>query len=169
MLAFCVHIVFCQKSTEKKRSNKSDVPGSNTRFLCPKSKIIIANTYTSSIDMLLCHFIKSFPNFETLFDKISRKKNYKKKQNLLNFFKCCNTSVVRDDWNNYLNIFNKPLKILVKQPLNMFIFFGEKSKRKRVNITRKRVVFTCLRVESTRHFLLCILRLIFQKKLLKFI
>jgi hypothetical protein len=35
-----------------------------------------------------------------------------------------NTSVARDDWNNYLNIFNKPLKILVKQPLNMFIFFG---------------------------------------------
>jgi hypothetical protein len=57
--------------------------GSNPRFLCPKSKIFSANTYTSSVDMLLCHFIKSFPNFESVFDKINGQKNYKKKKKKL--------------------------------------------------------------------------------------
>jgi hypothetical protein len=49
--------------------------------------------------MLLCHFIKSFLNFETVFDKISRKKNYKKKKIIKNFqmLSDVNTSVVRDD------------------------------------------------------------------------
>jgi Ni/Fe-hydrogenase subunit HybB-like protein len=81
--------LFFTKKVPKK--NKSEVRGSNPRFLCPKSKIISANTYTSSVDMLLCHFIKSFPNFETVFDKIRGKKN--KKKNWLKFFKCCQTLI----------------------------------------------------------------------------
>jgi hypothetical protein len=52
------------------------LPGSNPRFLCPKSKIFGANTYTSHVDMILCNFIKSKPDFETVFNKISLKKNY---------------------------------------------------------------------------------------------
>jgi hypothetical protein len=103
------------------------VPGLNPRFLYPKSKIFCANTYTSSVDIILWNFIKSFPNFETVFDKISRKKNYSKKKKLIKIFQMLpdvNTCNVTDDWNNYLNIFNKPLKILVKQPPNMFIIFG---------------------------------------------
>jgi hypothetical protein len=104
------------------------VPGLNPRFLYPKLKIMSAKTYTSSVDMLLCHFIKSFPNFETVFDKISRKRRIIKKKKMIKIFQMLsdvNTSVVTNDWSNYLNIFNKLLKILVKQPLNMFIFFGE--------------------------------------------
>jgi hypothetical protein len=59
------------KKYRKKRTNKSDVPGSNLRFLSPKSKIICADTDTSHVDMLFCNFIKSFPNFETVLDKIT--------------------------------------------------------------------------------------------------
>jgi hypothetical protein len=48
--------------------------------------------------MLLCHLIKSFPNFETVFDKISRKKNRKKKIDLIfQMLSDVNTSVVTDD------------------------------------------------------------------------
>jgi hypothetical protein len=36
--------------------------------------------------MLLGHFIKSFPNFETVFDKISGQKKYKKTRFLGFFF-----------------------------------------------------------------------------------
>jgi hypothetical protein len=62
---------FNKKKVPKKRPNKSDVPGSNHKFICPKSKIFYPN-----VDKVLCNFIKSFPNFETIFDKISHKKNY---------------------------------------------------------------------------------------------
>jgi hypothetical protein len=107
-----------------KKTTKQVRRASFKSHLCPKSKIISVNTYTSSVDMLLCHFIKSFPNFETVFDKISRTKNYMKKKIFIKIFQMLsdvNTSVVRDDWNK------QPLKILVKQPLSMFIFFGAAS------------------------------------------
>jgi hypothetical protein len=80
----CVSRSHCvsPKKYRKKRSNNSDMPDPNAKFLCPRPKIFCANTYTSSIDMLLCHFIKSFQNFETVFDKISGKKNYKKKKKI---------------------------------------------------------------------------------------
>jgi hypothetical protein len=70
------------------------VLGSNPRFLCPKSKIFCANTYISHVDMLICNFIKSFPNFETVFDKISPKKNYIFTiKNWIKFFNCCQTLI----------------------------------------------------------------------------
>jgi hypothetical protein len=77
MPASCVHMFLNQKSTEK---TVEQVRGAwVTSQIC---------TYTSSVDMLLWNFIKSFPNFETVFDKISRKKTIKKK-NWIKFFKCC--------------------------------------------------------------------------------
>jgi hypothetical protein len=89
MPLFGLHMFFKQKKYQKKRPNKSDVLGSNSRFLCPKFKIFCANTYI--LNMLLCYYaiLSSFPNFGTVFDKISPKKNYIfKLKNWLIFFRC---------------------------------------------------------------------------------
>jgi hypothetical protein len=76
---------------------------------------------------LIClrNFIKSFPNFETVFDKIiSPKKNYifilKKLIKIFQVFSVLTT----DEWNIYLNIFNiVPQNTGETGPQNDF-FFG---------------------------------------------
>jgi hypothetical protein len=91
--------------------------------------------------MLLCNFFKSFANFETVFDQMSPKKNYI--FILKNWLKCFETSVPTDDWNICLNMYNKSLKKLVKQPIKMIIFFGAPAE---CDFTHTSVVLTRMRV-----------------------